>query len=88
VRYWIFTREGSRLETISRDGLIAAQDGQSTFVRVKVELVEQGSGVNRLQCQAYMVTDAGQHLEDEVRLINIRSRPYQKLLNEVRNRLK
>lgn len=88
ARYWVFTKEASRLQTISRDGLIAAQDGQSTLVRVKVELVELGPGMSRLQCQTYMVTDAGQRLEEEVRLLNIRSRPYQKLLNEVKQRLK
>lgn len=86
-QHWVFTREGTRLETISRDGLIAAQNGQSTLVRVRTELVELGSGQYRLQCQTYMVIDAGQRLEEEVRLANFRSKPYQKILDEVAQRL-
>lgn len=84
----VFTREGSRLETISRDGLVAAQEGQSTLVRVRVELVALGSGTYRLQCQTYMVINAGRTFEEEVRLANIRSRPYQKMLDAVKDRLK
>jgi hypothetical protein len=88
ARRLVFTREGTRLETISRDGVMAAQKGQSTLVRVKAELVDLGSGVYRLQCQTYMVTDAGQRREEETRLFDIRSGPYQKLLDEVGTRLK
>jgi hypothetical protein len=84
----VFTREGSRLETISRDGLVAAQEGQSTLVRVRAELVKLGAGTYRLQCQTYMVINAGQRFEEEVRLANIRSRPYQKMLDAVKDRLK
>jgi hypothetical protein len=83
----VFIREGSRLETISRDGLIAAQNGESTIVKVRAELIKLGEEVYRLQCQTFMVIDAGQMLEEEVRLSNIRSRPYQKMLNEVKSRL-
>ena len=86
-RHWVFTREGSLMETISYDGLVAAQEGQSTLVRVRVELVELNPSMYRLQAQTYMVTKAGQHFEEEIQLFNIRSRPYQKLLNEVAQRL-
>lgn len=85
----IFEREGSRANTISRDGLVAAQAGAATLVRVRVELVDLGSGSYRLQCQAYMVSSAGDaFFEDEHRLANFRSEPYQDLLDEVAKQLK
>lgn len=85
----IFEREGSRANTISRDGLAAAQAGAVTIVRVRVDLVDLGGGSQRLQCQAFMVSGAGDaFFENEVRLANFRSRPYQDLLDEVAKRLK
>jgi hypothetical protein len=56
---------------------------------VKAEIVELGEGSNRLQCQTYMVRNAGDSFfEEETRLTNMRSGPYQKLLNEVAQRMK
>lgn len=87
-QHLVFTREGTRMETIACDGLVAAQDGKSTLVRVRVELVDLGPDIYRLQCQTYMVIKAGHPFEEEARLFNIRSGPYQKLLDEVAQRLK
>lgn len=85
----VFEREGSLANTISRDGLVAAQAGAVTIVRVRAELVDLGDGSQRLQCQAYMVSNAGDRfIESEARLANFRSRPYQNLLDEVAKRLK
>lgn len=85
----IFDKEGSRANTLARDGLIAAQGGARTIVRVRAEVVDLGGGTHRLQCQAYMVSGAGDSFfEEEHRLGNIRSRPYQNLLDEVAKRLK
>jgi hypothetical protein len=85
----VFNKEGSRANTISRDGLIAAQAGATTIVRVRAELVDLDGGSHRLQCHAFMVSGAGDSFfEDEHRLANFRSRPYQKLLDEVAKRLK
>ena len=84
----VFEKEGTTGNTISRDGLVAAQAGAVTIVRVRAEVVDLGSGSQRLQCQAYMVSGAGDSFfEEEHRLANIRSRPYQKLLDEVAKRL-
>ena len=42
-----------------------------------------------LQCQAYVVKDAGDSFfEDEQKLANVRRGPYQSLLNKVANQLK
>src|SRR5688500_8194875 len=50
----LFEREASRMATISRDGLIAAQGGARTLERVRTELVHLGGTTYRLQCEAFM----------------------------------
>ena len=85
----IFEKEGSKMNSISRDGLVGAHYGAVTIIRVRVALVDLGSGMQRLQCQASMVSGAGDTFtEDESRLSNFRSGPYQDLLDEVAKRLK
>jgi hypothetical protein len=85
----VFDREGSRANTLARNGLVAAQAGAVTVVRVRADVVELAPATHRLQCQAYMVTDADDaFFEQEDRLANFRSGPYQKLLDEVARRLK
>lgn len=84
----VFEQEASRGTTLSREGLYATQQGARTVNRVKVEIVPLSGGSSyRLQCQAYIVRDAGALLEDEVRYTNLRSGPYQSLLNEVKKQL-
>ena len=85
----VFDKEASRLSTISRDGLVAAQAGASTIERVRTELVDLGGGTSRLQCHAFMVTGAGDSFfENEVRKMNFRSGPYRSLLEKVAKQLK
>ena len=85
----IFEKEATRGNTLARDGLVATQAGARTIVRVRADLVDLGGGAQRLQCQAYMVSGAGDSFfEEEHRLANIRSGPYQDLLNEIAKRLK
>jgi hypothetical protein len=85
----VFDKEGSRLDTISRDGLVAAQAGAVTLIRVKVEVVALGPDSHRLQGHAFMVSGAGDSFfEDEHKLADFRGGPYQKLLDEVAKRLK
>ena len=85
----VFEKEGTRANTLFRDGLIALQAGARTIVRVRTELVDLGGGSHRLQCQAFMVSGAGDSFfEEEHRLANVRRQPYQNLLNKVARRLK
>lgn len=85
----VFEQEASRGTTLSREGLYATQQGARTVNRVKAELVPLAGGSSyRLQCRAYVVRDAGSLLEDEVPYTNLRSRPYQSLLNKVKKELK
>jgi hypothetical protein len=85
----VFEREASRATTISKEGFYGAQSGARVVNRVRVEIVSLGGGSSyRLQCQAYIVRDAGALLEDEVRLSNLRSAPYQRLLDKVKKQLR
>ena len=85
----LFEREGSRMSNIAYEGIANTHEGAQTVVRVKAEIVYLGADTHRLQCQAYMVRGAGQGVfEEEQRLANIRSGPYQSLLDKVAERLK
>jgi len=85
----VFEREASRMSTLARDGLVAAQAGARTLERVRVETVALGDGSHRLQCEAFMVTGASDSFfEDEVRMTNLRSGPYRSLMNKVAKLLK
>lgn len=84
----LFEKEASRMATISRDGLIAAQNGARTLERVRTQLVHLGGTTYRLQCEAFMVSGAGDaFFEDEVRKTNLRAGPYRSLLNKVAKQL-
>jgi hypothetical protein len=85
----VFEKEASRGESLAYSGVVDTHYGATTLVRVRAELVDLGEGSHRLQCQAYMVRNAGDSFfADESRLVNMRSRPYQNLLDKVAKRLK
>jgi hypothetical protein len=85
----IFEKEGSRANDIAFNGVVGTHYGAQTLVRVKTDIVELNDGTKRLQCQAYMVRDAGDaFFEEESRLSNFRGGPYQKLLDQVARKLK
>jgi len=85
----VFEKEGTRANNLAYNGIVGTHYGAQTIVRVKTELVELGGGSHRLQCQAYMVRNAGDSFfEEEQRLANVRRGPYQTLLDEVAKRLK
>ena len=84
-----FEKEGSKANSIARDGFVSSHYGAVTIIRVRAELVDLGKGAQRLQCQAYMVSGAGDSFfENESRLANFRGGPYQDLLDEVAKQLK
>jgi hypothetical protein len=81
---WVFDKEASRLTTLSREGLVATQEGARTIERVRTELAKLKDGSFRLQCNAFMVTGAGDSFfENEVQILNYRSGPYRSLLRKV-----
>ena len=77
----VFEREGSRWDQIAYGGFV---DDASVWVRVRVSVVPLSEGVFRLQCQAFKVRDKGDSVfEQQVRLKNNHSKPYQALLDKV-----
>jgi hypothetical protein len=77
------------MTNLAYEGVVGTHEGAQTLVRVKMDLVNLGSGSYRLQCQAYVVRGAGDaFFEEEQRLANVRSGPYQSLLNKVAKQLK
>jgi hypothetical protein len=85
----VFQKEGSRGQSLAYGGVVDTHYGAVTLVRVKAELQNLGAKGYRLQCQAYMVRNAGDSFfAEETKLVNARSRPYQKLLDQVAKRLK
>jgi hypothetical protein len=84
----VFEKEGSKGQSIAYNGLVGTHEGQVTLTRVKVRLIDRGDGSFRLSCQAFIVRDAGTMGGDEIKLGGMRSGPYQKLLDEVADRLK
>jgi hypothetical protein len=84
-----FEREGTHANDLAYNGVVGTHYGAKTLVRVKTQTVELGGGSYRLQCQAFMVRNAGDSFfEEETRLSNMRGGPYQQLLDEVAGRLK
>jgi len=82
----LFEKEGTRGDEIAHGGWIADTGVRK---RVRAEVVSPAPNEYRLQCHAYIVRHPGDSVfEDEVRLKNVRARPYQKLLDEVAARLK
>jgi hypothetical protein len=85
----VFQKEASRSQSLAYGGVVDTHYGAVTLVRVRAQLVDLGAGSYRLQCQASMVRNANDSFfEDESRLVNLRSRPYQNLLNKVAKSLK
>jgi hypothetical protein len=84
----VFEKEGTKGQSLSYNGLVGTHYGQQILDRVKVQIVERADGSCRLNCQAYIVRDAGNMGGDEIKLGGMRSGPYQKMLDEVADRLK
>jgi len=85
----LFEKEASRATTLARESMVAAYGGAQTINRVRAQIVGLGGGTYRLQCKAYMVTGGSDpFFQDEVPLANVRSAPYQALLEKVAKQLK
>jgi len=85
----VFQKEGTKMNNIGQNGIVDTYYGGQTMIRVRAEIVALGTGSCRLQCQAYMVRNAGDSFfEDEHPLATIRRGPYQHLLDKVAKQLK
>jgi hypothetical protein len=83
--FLVFEEEGSRMDKLAYGSWVGETP---IYVRVKVSMVSLAEeNAWRIQCNAYMVRDKGAMLEDEVKLPNRRSKPFQNLLDKVADRL-
>ena len=82
----VFEKEGSRWDQIAY-GSSFVSDG-TAWIRVKASIVPLSEDTFRLQCNAFMVRSKGDKtLEEEVKLRDNHSKPYQALLDKVLGRL-
>ena len=82
----VFDRPGSRRDAVKWGGLAT---GQGVTMRVKVRMSEMADGRELLEADAYSVQNSDDpFFSSENRNVVLNRRPYQKLLNEVANRLK
>jgi hypothetical protein len=82
----VFEKEGSRWDQIAYGNWV---NESPVWLRVRVSMVPLSDDTFRLQCQAYKVRNKGDPLaEDQVRIGNSHSKPYQALLDEVLGQLK
>jgi len=81
-----FEKEGSRMAQLAYEGFA---DSGPVNVRVLASIVQLSQTSYRLQCQAFIVKSPGDPVFEEViKLQNVRSRPYQDLLDKVAKKLK
>ena len=82
----VFDRLGSRRDAIKWGGALT---GEGVTMRVKVQFRYLDSTTTLLQADAYAVHDAGDSFfENEDRNVLLNHRPYQKILDEIKSRLK
>jgi hypothetical protein len=82
----VFEKEGTRMNQIAHGGWL---EDSGVRERVRIQIVNLFDGSQRLQCKAYMVRHSGDAFyQDEVKLANFRSGPYQDLLDKVASGLK
>lgn len=81
----VFEKEGSRWDQIAYGSWV---NDAPVWIRVRVAMVALSADVYRLQCLAFKVRNKGDALsEDEVRLRNNHSKPYQALLDKILGQL-
>ena len=56
---------------------------EPVWVRVKLDLTASGEAIWRVECHAYVLRDKGRATEEELPLSRMKSKPYQKMLEEV-----
>lgn len=84
----VYEREATKRERIAYAGFAGAQEGEHTIARVRMGLKPQGTAY-LLDCKAYVITSPGDFVNEKSHaLFGFQSKPYQKLLNDVRDNLK
>jgi hypothetical protein len=80
----VFEKEGTGMNNFAYGSWLG---DTPVWVRVKASIEPAGEMTFRLQCTAYMVRDIGGSTEEEIKVSGLHRGAYQKLLDEVANRL-
>lgn len=81
----VFEKEGTAWNNLAYGNW---ESDQPIWVRVKASIVYVSEASYRLECHAFLVRDKGKEVfEEEIKVRNINSGRYQKLLDEVARRL-
>ena len=79
----VFEKEGSNMNNIAYGNWM----GSGIWIRVKASIFETSPGNCRLDCDAFLLRNRNEPVEEEIKISKLHNRPYQKLLNEVVKRL-
>jgi hypothetical protein len=80
----VFQREATRREQIDYAGFAGAQAGEQVVMRVRVNVRPKNPSAYWVEGKAYAVCNPGQGVfENTTALFDFQSRPYQKLMDQV-----
>jgi len=80
----VFEREGSAMNNIAYGTLMTGK----VWIRVKASIVDGLPGTCRLDCEAFVLRNRGEALEEETRITKIHNHQYQEILNEIAKRVR
>jgi hypothetical protein len=80
----VFEKEGSRMNNFAYGNWMG---DTPVWIRVKASIVALGEMSCRVQCAAYLVRDIGSAAEEELPVSSLHRGLYQKMLEDVANRL-
>ena len=84
----VFQREATRGETIDYAGFAGAHEGTKVVMRVRVNVRPKDPSAYWVECKAYAVCNPDQQVfESTTALFGFQSKPYQKLMDQVAQRV-
>ena len=80
---YLYERPGSTMEFLAWGGSFSSD--QEVVVRLALRIRELGDAY-QVECQPFIVIRPGEHLEEARKMTRLKSRKYQKILNEIKER--
>lgn len=80
---FFFEKQGSAMNNLAYGNWM----GEPVWVRVKASVQELSPGHCQVKCEAFLLRNRGEPLEEEIRVRKVHSGHYQELLDEVAKRL-
>jgi len=79
---FFFEKPGSAMNNLAYGNWL----GEPVWVRVKASVQEMSPGHCQVKCEAFLLRNRGEPLEEEIRIRKLHSGQYQELLDEVAKR--